>query len=191
MLEEHLTCPKCSYDLHGIPEVRCPECGFRYDAAALRSMSASAEWTRLAVARHITVRAAIAAGLAVPSVCASAGIPGWPRLIVFVATYVAVFWIWVVLTDAYQGPKSISRLIGLFAAIFMGFGLVLFENFLALVAGAVLAMAWSVRLRDWPELPPMGSVAVTETRRLADRMSGACTASLFVATLLLIAVLFR
>ncbi len=34
-LAKHLACLECGYDLHGIPEVRCPECGFHYDAKAL------------------------------------------------------------------------------------------------------------------------------------------------------------
>lgn len=30
----HLTCPRCGYDLHGLPEPRCPECGRAFDEQA-------------------------------------------------------------------------------------------------------------------------------------------------------------
>lgn len=33
--ESVLTCPRCAYDLRGIPALRCPECGFGYDQAAI------------------------------------------------------------------------------------------------------------------------------------------------------------
>lgn len=32
-------CPDCGYDLRGIPEGACPECGFRYDRQAVRSLN--------------------------------------------------------------------------------------------------------------------------------------------------------
>jgi ribosomal protein L37E len=35
----HVICPQCGYDLFGIPEERCPECGFGYDYAAIRAVS--------------------------------------------------------------------------------------------------------------------------------------------------------
>ncbi|UCE59785.1 MAG: hypothetical protein JSU63_20375 [Phycisphaerales bacterium] len=98
MLEEHLACPQCGYDLHGIPEIRCPECGFKYDAAALRSMAVSAEWTRLAAARELIVRAAMAAALTLPAACDRVGISSLGHLYVLALVYGAVFLVWMVLT---------------------------------------------------------------------------------------------
>src|SRR3954470_18282871 len=34
--EEQLHCPICDYDLRGLPEPRCPECGFRFTWEELR-----------------------------------------------------------------------------------------------------------------------------------------------------------
>ncbi|HNQ24134.1 MAG TPA: hypothetical protein PKK06_13690 [Phycisphaerae bacterium] len=34
-----LFCPRCGYDLRGIPARRCPECGFGYDRAGLRQLA--------------------------------------------------------------------------------------------------------------------------------------------------------
>ncbi len=48
-------CPQCGYDLWGIPEQRCPECGFRYQWAAIRRMSAGVCARREAAYRSATV----------------------------------------------------------------------------------------------------------------------------------------
>ena len=34
--DDALTCPLCGYDLRGLPEDRCPECGHAFDPASLR-----------------------------------------------------------------------------------------------------------------------------------------------------------
>ena len=34
--ENHLFCPECAYDLVGLPENRCPECGLEFDIDELR-----------------------------------------------------------------------------------------------------------------------------------------------------------
>lgn len=34
-------CPACGYNLYGIPEERCPECGLRYDLRAVQSVARS------------------------------------------------------------------------------------------------------------------------------------------------------
>jgi hypothetical protein len=34
--DEHLACPLCDYDLRGLTEARCPECGYAFDWAELR-----------------------------------------------------------------------------------------------------------------------------------------------------------
>jgi len=48
-----LHCPRCGYDLRGIPEDRCPECGFRYEHAAIRMIVADGEEYRLAAYRRV------------------------------------------------------------------------------------------------------------------------------------------
>lgn len=50
-----LVCPQCGYDLRGIPEFRCPECGFAYDRAAIEGLAERASLIELA-ALHAVVR---------------------------------------------------------------------------------------------------------------------------------------
>ncbi|MHC4698097.1 MAG: hypothetical protein ACYTFA_15295 [Planctomycetota bacterium] len=192
-LEEHLACPKCGYDLHGIPEIRCPECGFRYDAAALRSMAASAEWTRLAVAQDLIVRAAIAGALAVPAVCERAGISGSAQFAVIAVAYVAVFLTWTVLTEAYRGLAPMPNLVMLYAAIAVGIGYLLqvFPAGVLAVGVVVLAFAWFIRLRNWPRLSPPENIRPAGLRRSVARYSIVATSLLVFASLLVLFALVR
>ncbi|UCC29102.1 MAG: hypothetical protein JSU86_12970 [Phycisphaerales bacterium] len=192
-LEDHLACPKCGYDLHGIPEVRCPECGFRYDAAALRSMAASAEWIRLVAARMLIVRATLAAALTIPAVLDHLGISGLSFFCVTAVAYLAAFLTWAVLTDVYTGPTSIPTLL----VVLLGFGAFIrcighAGPWVSLAAGAVfLLLAWMVRIRYWPTLPPPSNTPSTELRRSVVRHSVAGTVLLLVASLLVVIVLVR
>jgi hypothetical protein len=188
MEEEHLACPKCGYDLYGIPEVRCPECGFRYDYEALRSLAASAEWARLASARTLIVRAAAATALAAPAVAENLGVTGFWPYGVAAATYTAAFFTWVVLADAYWGVQSIPKLLTLFVAFALGFGwILLFGTVLVLLLGTVLlASAWLVRIRDWPVLAPLGNAPSTAIRRSVVRHSVAGNCVLIFASLLVL-----
>ncbi len=36
---EEMYCPRCGYNVRGIPEDRCPECGFGFQRAAIRSLA--------------------------------------------------------------------------------------------------------------------------------------------------------
>lgn len=190
MLDEHLACPRCGYDLHGIPEIRCPECGFRYDAAAIRSMTASSDWARLAVARVVIVRSAIAAGLMLPAVCGRLGITGWTQFSVVSVGYVVTFSTWLVLTESYRGLISVPSLMTLFVALAVGFGIVLGSfPFLALVIGvAVLAIAWVDRLRSWPVLPLRVDGEADDLQRSVVRHSMVATLMLVVASASLVLV---
>ena len=123
MEEHHLVCPKCGYDLHGIPEVRCPECGFRYDHEALKSLADSTYWVRLAAAREVIVRAAIAAALMIPIAAESIGAAGFTLLVTAAAAYLAAFAVSILATDAYKGPESLVGLLALFVGLGVGFGL--------------------------------------------------------------------
>jgi len=193
MLDEHLTCPKCGYDLYGIPEVRCPECDFRYDAAALRSTAASAEWLRLITARTVIVRSAVASALVMPFVVRAVPIGpiGWFHIVVVVD--IAAFVTWLGFRDAYRGPASIPSLLMLLVGICLGMMFVLrhFPWVLPVIALLVLASVWVARLSDWPKLHPAGNAPSTELRRSVIRHSIAGNVLLVVASLLVAVSLLR
>ena len=52
MIDEDLYCPNCGYNLRGIPEDRCPECGHGYDRGAVRSESIFEAFNRYAASRN-------------------------------------------------------------------------------------------------------------------------------------------
>ncbi len=191
MLEEHLACPKCGYDLHGIPEVRCPECGFRYDAAALRSMAVSAAWLRLVTARDLIVQAAIAAALVVPAACDRLGVAGWADVGVSAGAYVGAFLAWMLFTDAYRGLASVPHLVALFAAAAVGFAFVVASlPVVALGIGvANLVFAWFIRLRDWSTSFAPTNVGSAELRRSAAHHSLGGMLVLIAASLLVLIAL--
>lgn len=61
MIDEDLYCPQCGYNLRGIPENRCPECGFGYDRGAIRAQAISEACNRHAALRHVMGYAIFAA----------------------------------------------------------------------------------------------------------------------------------
>lgn len=56
-------CPSCGYNLYGIPEVRCPECGFRYDLRAVRSLGYGAHHQLTDTACFVTAWSIFAVGV--------------------------------------------------------------------------------------------------------------------------------
>ena len=188
MRETHLACPNCGYDLHGIPQVRCPECGFGFDHAALRSLADSADWVRLAAARAVIVRASIAAALWMPLVVAKIGGSGFVLFVVTAAAYLSAYVITLVVTDAYKGPESLPGLITLFVTLGVALVLVLSTaSVVVLVVGLVLLVhGWYVRLFKWVALAPSSNVRSTDVRRSVARHSIGATCLLIAASLLLL-----
>ena len=190
MQEEHLFCPKCGYDLHGIPEVRCPECGFRYDHEALKSLADSTYWARLAAARVVIVRAAIVAALIIPIAAEKAGASGFILLVVAAAAYLTAFTVSIIATDAYKGPESLVGLLAIFVGLGVAFGLVLrLALSVVLIVGMVLlAHGWYVRIFKWVALAPSSNVPSPELRRSVVRHSMGATCLMIIASLLLLFV---
>lgn len=70
-------CPSCGYNLYGIPEVRCPECGFRYDLRAVRSLGYGAHHQLTDTACFVTAWSIFAVGVvSAPLSLALRGGPG-------------------------------------------------------------------------------------------------------------------
>lgn len=61
-------CPSCGYNLHGIPELRCPECGFGFDRPAVEATARSEFYRDFWTCRAVIVRSVFAAALALPAV---------------------------------------------------------------------------------------------------------------------------
>jgi len=64
-----VVCLQCGYDLRGIPEQRCPECGYGYDHTAIRALALEECWLQDCSYRKITRFSVMAAALSMPSFC--------------------------------------------------------------------------------------------------------------------------
>lgn len=53
MDKDDVYCLQCGYNLRGIPQRRCPECGFGYDHAAVRYFSRQQNWNRDDAVRRV------------------------------------------------------------------------------------------------------------------------------------------
>ena len=192
-LDEHLRCPKCSYDLHGLPDVRCPECGFRYDAEAIRTLAASEYWVRLNSARLIILCATCAVTLAIPRVCDHVGLQGWAQFGVSAAAFVVAFVTWVVCRDEYRGAVSIPNLMTLFVGTALAFGMAAQHAPSLILIGAIIALgfAWTTRLANWPAMSPPGNPELTKEHELAARRSRAAMTILIVASVVCVFALRR
>ncbi len=83
MIKEDLYCTQCGYNLRGIPENRCPECGYGYNRGAVRSESVFEAFNRYAASRN-------AIGYAIFAVaCAPAHLSSQSRLIQTIAAALA------------------------------------------------------------------------------------------------------
>ncbi|MBI4717095.1 MAG: hypothetical protein HY763_04765 [Planctomycetes bacterium] len=191
-LDEHLTCPRCGYDLYGIPALRCPECGFYYDAEALRSLTWGTVWTHYFAARQVTLRAVLAAAFAVPSLCGALGLVGLGQGFVIAACYSLAFIAWRVFSDAPNHAADIPSILNLF----VGFGLVVALVVLisptacVVAAGVLLATAWYGRLRRCPPLPSACDERSRAVLRIAGRAGRMGDCALCASALLVLAALW-
>ena len=85
--KNHVYCPACGYDLHGIPERRCPECGFGFDKAAALSVSIAEAQHAFAAARAVIAIAAMSV------ICAGAAVSGEGMLITVPVLVAIAVWI--------------------------------------------------------------------------------------------------
>jgi len=190
ILTKHLACPQCGYDLHGIPDVRCPECGFHYDAKALVWVATFDEAARLAAARTLIARATVVAALTVPVGCPGVGFYGRVTIGLLMACFLGAFITWVVYTDHYDGINSIPLLSLIFsgAAIFYWLGLLIFPLGLLICGAYVLLTAWVTRLGDYTPPPPPTNVRYADLHLSAQRQCLVGDILLVAATLLVLVV---
>ena len=191
VLDDHLACPRCGYDLYGIPPDRCPECGYRYDAAGLAATVTSAECERHRATQVILVRSGLASALAMPSMCEFLGITGLALLCVVALAYAAAFWMWVVYIDVYRGIGTLPGLLSLFVIIGLAVRwLMMAGPRLPLAAGCVVLLsAWLARIQDWPRLAGIGAEEEKECDRSVTRSSFLATVVLVGASVVLLGCL--
>jgi hypothetical protein len=170
--------------------VRCPECGFHYDAKALVWVATFDEAARLSAARILIVRATAAAALAAPSGCLSTGFGGWSTLFLLTACFLGAFVAWAVYADHYDGIESIPLLFIIFcgAALFYWIGLIIFPPALLIYSAFALLTAWLVRLRFCPAPPPPENVRYADLHLSAQRQCLVGDILLVSATLLVLVV---
>jgi hypothetical protein len=77
---EKTFCPKCSYWLRGIPEHRCPECGFGFDHQGVDHISAVDMEARDKHSRKATIRATFSIALGLSPMMTRHGSPWLVRL---------------------------------------------------------------------------------------------------------------
>ncbi|HUU84538.1 MAG TPA: hypothetical protein VM243_13650 [Phycisphaerae bacterium] len=184
-----LLCPQCGYDLRGIPEQRCPECGFGFDHAALRALTSQDNWERDSAYRRTILWAALSVALLVSPVLRGTSLSGLPRLVMIVAPLLAVVGLKKVYTDP-RAPTLVPDLwsgwLGVVLVICCGFVLALVDRLAsALVAGA-LVLAWLT----WAALVARSGVASRaaqgEERRLLTLHGTLAMIALAAATALVI-----
>ena len=182
-LDEHLACSGCEYDLHGIPEVRCPECGFRYGAAALKSIAADAEWLRKATAYEIIMRAVIGGGLILPA--AIVGLLDSDGCFLIAVVFGQILtWGFVAIVGRLLELVPIRFILLALVIWFAGVFSDVFRMMMGVAGLVFLVSAWDLRLRGWPRLAPESNCRYPLLRQDAIRTGHAGLAALIAASLI-------
>ncbi len=147
---DHVICPKCGYDLFGIPERCCPECGFAYDGAAIRMLAIDEGWDELKGWLWIIVRCGLALVAIIPVLVARLDWGEWDWLLMRGLSFVLLIGA-VCLYDRYAPPVAPTWL--------NSDGIPMFWLFVWIGSGAVvLLLAWIGRwvgtlLTIWAWMP--------------------------------------
>lgn len=184
MDDEHIKCPKCDYDLYGLRELRCPECGFHFTVSAVKAMMSAAEGQRLASAQTVISFSAIVTAIGACIVAPRVGLPFVLLLLLGVAGYTWAFVTWVKVTDRYYGPEALPWLVKLYMFVGMAGGIVL-NNSPKLMLWAITVLciaAWIVFAYSWPKLPERDSPRHQGLNQHARRYSHHATGLIILAT---------
>ncbi len=106
-LDIELHCPQCGYDLRGIPEERCPECGFGFDVPALRDLAQRAALMVMSAYQAVFWRGVWLVGLSIATAlpCPLSLLSGAGGVVALVVVAV------VLLNREYGSPRSSSELL--------------------------------------------------------------------------------
>lgn len=140
-----IACPKCGYNLHGIPEDRCPECGFGYDHESIRTFSAIQVAKSDAANRRVIVLSAWSGVFAMPSFAAAITSSFLPQMaLLIVSLMLAVRCMYV-----YGEPRApaVWRRIGTY--VLLGVGAIGLTSVLTIVHDIALLIAVVVTIHAW------------------------------------------
>jgi len=185
-LGEHIKCPKCDYDLYGLQESRCPECGFHFTIAALKVMMTVTEGQRLASALTVINLAAFATAIGVLVVAACLDVHPIARILLGIVGYTWAFVTWVEVTDRYYGPEAFPELARLYVYVGISGGLVFsfFAPFMLWVMTGLCIAAWIVFIYSWPKLPKRDKPRDQTFNRHVRRHSRYAVGLITIATIL-------
>ena len=115
-----LACPQCGYDLFGIPQARCPECGFGFDYAALRHFASTNSLTRYLAARAVITWAGVALACTVPALVQRLQFHGVTATLLIFFAYLAGFAVWYVFSNVYDGVAPLPVILAMFVGTGVG-----------------------------------------------------------------------
>lgn len=106
-LNIELHCPQCAYDLRGIAEERCPECGFGFDVPALRDLAQRAALMVMSAYQAVFWRGVWLIGFSIATAlpCPLSLLSGAGGVVALVVVAIAL------LNREYGSPRSSSELL--------------------------------------------------------------------------------
>jgi hypothetical protein len=183
MIDEDLFCPQCGYNLRGLPEERCPECGTRFEPVGVRSLSRSEAVDSYQTSRRVLIFSVVASVFAVFHLAEETA----DVLIVTVAVVSMLVATW--LCHRFRVESRIQvwpfAMEYLPAIVFLAVSYFLSAPTATLIgAGFTLTWAWSLCLFPWKRLPHTSDNFSKDLKRQLGRWSIAALIALLMATAL-------
>ena len=182
---EHVRCPRCDYDLFGIPEHRCPECGYGYDHEAIRALAAGEAAKRLAAARGIIRSSVICAALTVFPLLASLDASRPLQIVLGTSSLIVAEFV----RRRFAQPKApmffdapIFDLVFLPAGLGLAAIIYMLPKFGVLLAVIAVTRAWLTRLTDWRAITPSAASLPAVVQREVRRHSAGALIALGLAS---------
>ena len=181
MIDKDLYCLQCGYNLRGLPEERCPECGTRFEHGGVRASSLSDAVDSYQTSRRVVTFSVVASVFAIFHLAEeTAGV-----LIVTVAAVSTLVTTWFchrfrVESRIQVWPFAMEYLP---AIVFLAVLYFLSTSAATLIgAGFTLIWAWSLCLFPWKRLPHASDNFSNDLKRQLGRWSIAALIALLTAS---------
>lgn len=152
----HYFCPMCGYDLHGIPEHRCPECGYGYDRTAIVILSQQHATNAVRVLYRLLPTAVAGGACVLTAMLGHLPLSGTLRAALAVCLLVGAAWYWIRCDLA--PPRIFDRTLWILLLLACGLCLVvpLFTTFppSALCAATGICTYGWLQYLSYPEVCP-------------------------------------